>query len=152
MVKKIVFGVIGIIVVLVIIGSLGGNNDSSKTATSTEGQTTQTSPKEPTATPAPTKIAAQQIADDFDANQVAAKANWNGKLVEFSATISNITESGVSFSNVASKQFSFTQIACRVQDKSQLLPLKNGQEVTVRGTVGDQTVGVIEVKNCQIVQ
>lgn len=98
------------------------------------------------------KITVRELADDFDANQVAAEDKWNGKLVEFSAEISNITDSGLSFSNVASKQFSLAQISCRIKDKSQLLPLKNGETVTVQGRVGTQTIGVIDVSDCVVVQ
>ena len=65
--------------------------------------------------------------------------------------ISNITDSGISFSNIATKDFSLTQISCKVEDKSQLLNIKNGQTVTVRGVVDTQTIGVIDVKQCEII-
>jgi len=74
-----------------------------------------------------------------------------GKLVQLSAEITNITDTGLSFS-VASKQFSMAQISCRVTDKQQPLALKNGQTVTVKGVVGGQTIGVIDVSNCSVVQ
>lgn len=98
------------------------------------------------------KITAREIADDFDANQVAAESKWGGKLVEFSAEISNITDSGLSFSNVASESFSMTQISCRIVEKDQLLPLKNGQVVTVRGVVGKQALGIIDINECKVVE
>ena len=138
--KKIVIGLIVLFVVFAI-GSSG-----SKSATN-KAETTQTGP-----TQAPMKVTAQEIADDFDGNQVAAEKKWNGKLVQFSASISNITDTGLSFTNVASKEVSFTQISCRVTDKDSLLSLKNGQTVTVRGTVGKQMVGVIDVSDCELVQ
>jgi hypothetical protein len=98
------------------------------------------------------KITAKELADDFDANQVAAEAKWENKLVEFSATISNITDSGVSFSNVASKEFSMTQVSCKIKDKQQLMSIKNGEKVMVRGVVGKQTIGVIDLNDCEIVK
>jgi hypothetical protein len=141
--KKLVkWGLIGL-VILIAIGALSsGKGDSG-------GSNSNVSP-----TPAPTatKITAKQLADDFDANQVAAEANWGGKLVEFSAKITNITDSGLSFASVASKQFSFTQISCEIKDKKQVLSLKNGQVVTVRGIVGKQTIGVIDLNNCEVVK
>lgn len=133
--------VIGIVVAIA--GS--GGDKGSKVAN-------QTSNQQPTQVQEPMKITAKELADDFDANQVAAENKWKGKLIEFSAEISNITDTGLSFQNVGSKQYSVTQISCRVTDKQQLLPLKNGQMVTVKGTVGGQTIGVIDVSDCQVVQ
>lgn len=98
------------------------------------------------------KIKASELADDFDANQVAAEAKWKDKLVEFSSEITNITDSGLSFGKVSSKEFSMTQISCRTNNKDQLLSVKNGETVTVKGIVGGQTIGVIDVKDCVIVK
>ena len=97
------------------------------------------------------KITAAQLADDFDANQVAAEAKWKGKGVEFSAEVTNITDSGLSFSKIGSKEFSLTQISCKVVDKQQLLSLKNGQTVKVQGIVGGQTLGVIDLNDCKVI-
>ena len=140
--KKILLGVVGVIIALIVIGSFGeGGNQASSNAPIASEKT----PVEPTV------ITAAQLADDYDTNAVAAEATWKGKLVQFSATISNITDSGLSFYNVAGKPFSLTQIACRVIDKQQLLPLKNGQTVTVSGIVGGQTIGVIVLTDCTVV-
>lgn len=145
--KKILKWIGIIVLVLIVIGALSGNKGGSTSKTGTNG-TTQKQEK----LQEPEKITAQQLADDFDANQVAAETKWKGKLVEFSAEITNITDTGLSFSKVASKQFSMAQISCRIVDKQQLLPLKNGQVVTVKGTVGGQTIGVIDVSECSVVQ
>lgn len=144
--KKILLIIGGIFILLIVLGSRGGNQSQQATTTSETKETVAT----PTVREA-MKITASELADDFDANQVAAEEKWKGKLVEFSAEISNITETGISFQNVASKDFSLTQISCRIKDKQQLLPLKNGQSVTVRGVVGEQTIGVIDVSQCEIV-
>lgn len=142
---KIVTGIIVVIVVLGVIGAAGG----SKTDTSTPN-TSQT--QEPTKAVEATKISVTELADDFDSNQVAAEKKWNGKLVEFSAVVSNITDSGLSFTNIGSKQFSLTQISCNVSDKQSLLSLKNGESVTVKGTIGKQTIGVIGMTDCEVVK
>src|ERR1035437_2606407 len=142
---KIITGVIVVIVVLVVIGATGG----SKTNTSTPN-TNQT--QGPTKIVEATKISVTELADDFDSNQVAAEKKWGGKFVEFSAEITNITDSGLSFSKVASKEFSMTQISCGIKDKNQLLTLKNGETATVRGIVGKQTIGVIDLSNCEVVE
>lgn len=127
-------------------GGGGGKNEKSSQPTSQKEEAKETPVQEPI------KINVRELADDFDANQVAAENKWGGKLVEFSAKISNITDSGLSFHDVASKEFSMTQISCRVIDKDQLLSLKNGQIVTVRGIVGKQTIGVIDVNQCEVVE
>lgn len=144
-----------LVLFIVFLGSSLSKTSKTAPSKSSEGKVISSSTEEavqPTPTEAPIKITAKQLADDFDANQVAAEANWNGKLVEFSAEISNITDYGISFYRVASKEFSLAQISCRIKDKSQLLTLKNGQTVTVRGVVGKQTLGVIDVKDCEVVK
>lgn len=142
---KIITGVIVVIVVLGVLGSIGG----SKTGTSTPN-TNHT--QEPTKAVEATKISVTELADDFDSNQVAAEKKWGGKFVEFAAEITNITDSGLSFSKVASKEFSLTQISCSIKDKNQLLTLKNGETATVRGVVGKQTIGVIDLSDCEVVK
>ena|SRR3989304_6190320 len=138
---------IGFIVIIVI----GVISSAGKSGTSQKSESTGAI-QEKQQVQEPTVIKAQELADDFDANQVAAENKWKGKLVQFSAEVTNITDTGLSFSNVASKQFSMAQISCRVTDKQQLLSLKNGQTVTVKGVVGGQTIGVIDVSNCSVVQ
>ena len=144
--KKIFIGIGVVILGLIIISAIGGSGNKGN------NQQTTTSNSSAQPTPTPEKINVSDLADDFDSNQVAAEAKWKGKLVEFTTQISNITDTGISFQNVASKQFSMTQISCKVQDKQQLLPLKNGQTVTVKGVVGSQTIGVIDVSSCEVVQ
>ncbi|MCL4397417.1 OB-fold putative lipoprotein [Patescibacteria group bacterium] len=148
---KIVGGIFLVLIILGVIGAITGGSKKTPTENSGAAKETANTNNAPQAVE-PTKIQASELADDFDANQVAAKEKWNGKLVEFTAAVSNITESGLSFTGIASKQFSLTQISCAVTDKQQLMPLKNGQMVTVRGTVGDQMLGVISIKDCSVVQ
>lgn len=135
------------VVVLIVIGMISGAGKSGSGQKSGSTGTTQEKQVQE-----PTSIKAQELADDFDSNQVAAENKWKGKLVQFSAEITNITDTGLSFSKVASKQFSMAQISCRVTDKQQLLSLKNGQTVTVKGVVGGQTIGVIDVSDCSVVK
>lgn len=126
----------------------GGGDASSPSAGATQsvGQQGQVQVREPTT------ITAQQLADAFDANQVAAKKDFGGRYVQFSATISNIRDEGLFFQNVASKPLSITQILCRPTDSKQILTVANGQIVTIRGTVADQTLGIITVRGCEIVK
>ncbi len=140
---KILTGILVVVVIVIISNMSGGEKNSSTTKTNkNKTEITQTS----------TVITAKELADDFDANQVSAEAKWDGKLVEFSAKITNITDYGLSFSDVASKDFSMAQIACKITDKQQLMSLKNGQTVKVRGIVGKQMIGVIDVSSCEVIQ
>ena len=136
------------LIVIGVIASMGdsGTNPSSSSSNSTNTQQEQVQAKEPEI------IEVSTLADAFDANQVAAEKEWGGKYIQFSATISNITDSGLSFYNVATKEFSATQISCRVVNKDQLLSLKNGEIIAVKGTVDSQTIGVIGMNDCEVVK
>lgn len=138
--------IISAILILIIISFIASAGGGDKTTNKSGSETTKEEVREPM------KISAAELADEFDENQVAAEKKWSEKYVEFSAEITNITDSGLSFSKVASKDFSFAQISCRITNKDQLLSLKNGETVTVRGTVGKQSVGVIDVSECEVVK
>lgn len=136
-----------ILLIIIVIAALSGSGDSEeKTGGTTTSQTSIQEVKEAT------KITASELADAFDENQVAAESKWKDQLVEFSAEITNITDTGLSFSGVASEDFSMTQISCRIKDKNQVMSLKNGQTVIVRGVVGTQSMGVIDLKECVVVE
>jgi hypothetical protein len=144
-------GLLGLIIFGFVITAIGGGKSASTTNGTSTAQS-QTSDKQAAPVASPMMIKVADVADDFDANQVAAKDKWNNKLVEFSAPVANITDSGLSFQNIGTKQYSITQISCRVKDKQQLLTLKNGQTVTVKGVVGGQTIGVIDMHDCEVVK
>lgn len=138
------------LIVIGVIASAGKSGSS----TPTSGSNNSTDQKQAQQEPAKEaeQVTASQIADDFDGNQVAAESKWNGKYVQFTATVSNITDSGLSFTNIGSKQFSLTQISCSISDKQSLLSLKNGESVTVKGTIRKQTIGVIDMTDCEVVK
>jgi hypothetical protein len=99
----------------------------------------------------PTVIQVKQMGDDFEANQVAAEKKWGGKYVQFTAEVSNINSSGITFGDVTSK-FSFTQVSCDLEDENAVLSLAKGKPATVRGIVDDdQLLGVISLNQCQVV-
>ena len=136
-----------IIIIIIVLAAITGSGKSNNSTNSTgNSEQAQEKPK------APEIVTAQQIADDFDGNQVAAEKNWSGKFVQFTATVSNITDSGLSFTNIGSKQFSMTQMSCQVKDPQQLLSLKNGESITVKGIIGKQTIGVIDMSDCEVVK
>lgn len=153
---KILTGLLLLILVGTAMGSVAGKNPKGQSAPKSSGFSSGDTKDEtkPTVKPTdtPLKVSAREIGDDFESNKVAAESKWSGKLVEFKAKISNITDTGIAFQNVTSKDFSLTQISCRVKDKNQLLPLKKEQTVTVQGIVGKQVLGVIDLSECRVVQ
>ncbi len=135
---------------LIIIGVIASAGKSGSTTPTSGSNNTTTQKQEEQPVKEAAQVTAAEIADDFDGNQVAAESKWNGKYVQFTAVVSNITDSGLSFTDIGSKQFSLTQISCRISDKQSLLSLKNGESVTVKGTIGKQTIGVIDMTNCEV--
>lgn len=124
-------------------------NKSNNNSTQTTENTTTNTPKEEIKVPM--KINVFDLGKSFDDNQIAAEKEWNGKYVEFSAQISNITEGGISFYNISSKEFSMASLRCNVKDEEQLLKVKNGQTITVRGVVQGQSLGIIKVEECEVI-
>jgi hypothetical protein len=148
-----VMAVIGLIAG--ICGALGGLSSAPTATTTAPAMATATDNGADDSAPAPaatpTTISATRMGDDFERNQVAAEKKWGGQYVQFTATVTNINSSGVSFGNVTS-QFSFTQISCHVKDENAVLDLAKGQPATVRGIVGgDQLLGVISLDECEVV-
>lgn len=135
-----------VILVLILIGMISTSSSGGSKNTTTI-KTTKTETKKQ-----PEQINVTEFVDEFEANQVSAEKKWGGKYIQFSAQITNITDSGLSFANVASKEFSLAQISCRVNNKNQLLPLKKGETITVKGIVGKQTLGVIDISDCEVVK
>ena len=143
-------GLLGLIILVAVVSAFGasGKKDSNQAS---DSQTTSVAGEEKPKVEA-MKINARELVDEFDANQVAAESKWKNKAVEFSAEVSNITDSGLQFAKIgATKEFSLTSISCRISDKQQLLSLKNGQTVTVQGVVGGQSLGIIEVNDCKVI-
>lgn len=145
---KKVFKWIAIVLGVLILISLVSTKGEKKESTVVETTTTTTKVED---VKVYKQVDINALVDDFEANQVSAEKKWNGQLVKFSATITNITDNGISFTKVGSKDFSMSQVSCHISDKAQLLTIKNGQSVTVQGKVGNQTFGIIDVDDCSLV-
>ena len=129
---------------LIVIGTISASGGSKKA----DDATAKTTAPDKTATVVDVKA----FGDEFEANQVAAEAKYKEKYVQMTAPITNITDSGLSFQNVTTKQFSMTQISCNISDKNKVLSLKNGETVTFKGKVTDQTIGVISLTDCEVIK
>ena len=157
--KKIIIGVVVFIVVIGIIGAAsGGNSNTSTTNNNTNTEASKTNSNEPTQAPTATVVVATDFIAEFDKNQLAAEEKYKGKLIEFTAKVKNISEDimGSPFLSLepetAEKYYYGTTIQCFFKEKSALTSLENGQVVTLRGTADTQSLGIIGVKNCQVVQ
>jgi len=146
--------ILTVIIVLIVIGIFGSSGGKDK---NNKGTDTQVNQGDNQTQPGKVEVKAEKVnvrdfGDDFDENQVAAETKWGGKLIEFSAKISNITDNGISFNNVSSKDFLGATISCNIVDKQQLMSLKNGEMATVRGVVDKQSLGTIEIDDCQVIE
>ena len=145
---------IGLIIIVAITGGNGKNSTSNQQGGSSSEKQETTQKKEEQAQPA-MKISTTSFIKEFDENQLAAEEKYKGKLVEFTAFISNISEGLMGevylILNPTTEEYYFgTNIQCYFEDKSELLSLKNEQSVTLQGTVDTQTLGIISIKDCKI--
>ena len=145
------------IIVFVIIGVIGSSGSSSTTNT---GSTTTSD----------SKSAKQQeqliyeevntvtFIDDFDINQLSAEKKYKDKGVKLTAKINNISEDVLgdpflSLEPTTTDEYYYgTHIQCMFEDENALMNVANGQVVTVQGIVKEQTLGIIGLKKCQIVE
>ena len=140
-------GILALFIFGVLISALGGNGSTSKS----EGSSTA----EKVATPipeTPTSVNLRNFLAEFDENQLAAEEKWSGRLIEFTGTVANISGSSknpyVSFGS-ESEEILGASITCRtLRDSSQAVSLKNGQRITVSGVVKDQSLGIVNIKDC----
>jgi tRNA_anti-like len=156
--KKIIIGVIIFFVIVGIIGAAGSSDKSGTTSNQTNNtQNTNNKVEEEQPQTVMDVVTADFIAD-FDKNQLAAEEKYKGKIIKFAAKVKNISEDVMgnpflSLVPVDSDQYYFgTSVQCIFEDKSALTSLENGQTVTVQGTADVQTLGIIGVKKCQVVQ
>lgn len=100
------------------------------------------------------KVDALSFVTEFDQNQLRAEQKYKGRFIEIMAVIKNISEdiSGspfLSLEPVGNKMFG-TTIKCVFKDKSALTSVENGNTVTVEGTVANQSLGIIQLNNCNL--
>ena len=153
--KLIKWGLIGFLglIVLGMLGSSGSKEKSSSVEQSTpkEEQTGEVQLAETV------KVSMQEFIAEFDKNQLSAEEKYEGKIVELSAYIDNISEDilGSPFLKLkpTSQEYYFeTGIQCFFEDKSELISLENGQKVTIRGEFDAQSLGNILIKECEVIE
>jgi len=153
---------IGIVFVVLVIISLIGGSDSNKNKSQTSSETSNTTKAETKPTPeekpiSPTDIAMADLIADFDKNQLSAEETYKDKLIQTTGYISNISEDIIgnpflSLKPTTEEYYFGTTVQCLFKEKSELTSLENGQQVTVTGTVKTQSLGIISVDGCKVVE
>ena len=90
----------------------------------------------------------------YENNEVAAKADFEGKTALITGAVSSVTEAGSKYDVKLSTDefFSVTSIVCKV-DKSEVdsvVALNEGQTVAVHGTIKGKGIFDIEVEDCVV--
>ena len=147
--KKLLYVFGGIIILIVIVAIVAGGGGGEKKE--------ETSKQQPSQEIQAMEVSTQNFIAEFDKNQLAAEEKYKDKLIEFTAIIENISEDilGTPYLSLkpTTEEFYFgTTIKCEFGDKSQLVTLENGQSVNLQGTVETQSLGIISIKNCKVIQ
>lgn len=156
--KKILKWVGIIFVGIMVLGAIGGSKGGGTEKSSTGNNNSITESKaEPTTTPEVLKVDTKAFIAEFDKNQLAAEEKYKGKMVELTAYVGNISEDilgnpFLSLNPTVEKYYLGTNIQCVFKEKSQLTSLANGQKVTVEGKADNQSLGIIGIKDCKVVE
>lgn len=147
-----------IVIVIVVLGIIGAASSDTSTTTQQSGNDTEKTANVEEQVPVEAmKVDGVEFLTEFDKNQLSAEDKYKGKLVELTAKIENISEDigGSYFLSLKPEgydQYSLNSIKCTFKDKSALTSLSNDQVVTVQGTVEGQTIGIVDIKDCKLVQ
>lgn len=149
-----------IIVIFVIIGIAGAGGSSTSNTTSTSSSSSKSDTKvEKQVKTAMTyeEVDTTTLIKAFDDNQLSAEKKYKDKGVQLKAKIKNISEDivGSPFLSLepanAGEYYFGTTIKCEFGNSDDLLDVSNEQVVTVKGIVDEQSLGIINIKECQIV-
>lgn len=127
--KKKRIWILGLILIAAISSSLGGGNDSSDSAGDSSANVEVNEPA--------TKVTADQLLSELEANALAAKNNWENKRVIITGTLSNIDASGDYFTLRGNDEFSFINVQVYIDDSfvDTVSAFNKGQTVTVTGKI-----------------
>lgn len=100
----------------------------------------------------PLVINPKTVANAVDANKARAERDWNGRYVQFTAEVTDIStfiSPSVQFGKVSGQAFSLIHFLCMPADEAALIPYSKGENATVRGVVEVGVAGVIKLNDCQ---
>lgn len=151
--------ILTVILVLVLIGIFGSASNGGKNGSTppTQAGTSQNNGTTQQAQESAMIVDAKTLVGEFDKNKLSADEKYNGKLVQTTAYISNI--SGGDFGDYylvlkpSSDQYYFgTNIQAFFKDKTALTTLSKEQKVTIEGTMGEMSIGQVIIKDCSIIK
>ena len=139
-------------------GTSRGNrtSDTSLAPTSTSVPALTPTPV-PTPTPIPViSITIQELKEKYDANQIVADNRYEGQILEVTGGgVENITRDlfgkpYVSLNTGAT--FEFWSMTCRFQDEAQILQLRRGETVKIRGKNSGMSFGIVGFDDCEVIE
>ncbi len=157
----IITGIVAVILIFGVIGAIGGskgsNSSPENSSTNSQPTTANAAVTQPAAKAAPMVVDATALIAEYDKNKLSAQDKYTGKTVQTTAIIDNISSdiTGSYFLSLKPSNDQYymgTSIQCYFQDKSALTPLAKGQSVTVSGTMQDMSLGIVEMKDCNLVK
>ena len=116
-----------------------------------------TATPQPTATPIPTatpvpRVSASELAQAYDANEVAAKAKYEEKIALITGEVRSITDARGKYDVKLLTGDVWTDIVCKVEisEVDSVIVLEKGQVVAVLGRIKGQGFADIVVDPCSI--
>lgn len=93
---------------------------------------------------------------EYDANQISAEKKYTGKTISTSGYIDNISEDilgkiYVSVNPTDEEYYFGTYIQCFPTDEDSVLTLTNGDPISIKGLVDDQSLGIIGIDDCEVI-
>ena len=150
-------GLLALIIIGIVASAASGG--SKTTNTSTGSATTQSSSQaQPTtAQAAPMVVDASALVADYDKNKLSAQDKYTNKVVQTTGFIADISQDitgtyFLSLNPTNDQYYVGTTMACYFKDKSALTSLSKGQSVTVKGTMQDMSIGIIDMQDCSLVK
>lgn len=138
--------VIGAILLLLIIIGMSGKDDAETSSTPSASEATE--PAKP-----PVEVTSRQLANDFDDNEVAAKAKYDGNTLVVSGTVQSISLDFMDDPVVmldGLNQFSNVHVSFSKSHVEQTSALKKGQKVTVTCQKIGEALGSPMLSKCEI--
>lgn len=138
--------IIGAILLLLIIIAMSGNDDAETSSTS--ALTEATEPAKP-----PVEVTSRQLANDFDDNEVAAKAKYDDNTLVVTGTVQSIALDFMDDPVVmldGLNQFSNVHVSFGKSHVEQTSALKKGQKVTVTCKKIGEALGSPMLSKCEI--
>lgn len=149
-----------ILIVLGVIGSFASDEETSSSTNNNQEvvseEESEDNSEEQEKTEEVVVVDITEFVEEFDKNQLAAEDTYEGKTVEFTGYVGNISEdimgSYYVIVNPTDEDYYFgTAVQCFFKDKSALTSLENGQQVTLKGNFDTQLMNVM-LKKCEVLE